>query len=261
MSGLLAGRVVVVSGVGPGTGRSVALACAREGADVVLAARTVAAVEEVAAEVRARGRRALAVPTDVARADDCRRLADAARAELGRIDVLVNNAFRSAPYDPIERASMDDWRQIFDVNVFGSIQLSQAVIPHMRAQRGGSIVMINSMSVRVIEPRFGGYAASKGALMTAMQTMAKELGNDGIRVNAVVPGYIWGPALQRWFAQLATERGTTPEAIYAEIAARTALNHIPDSDEIADAVVFFASDLSRAITGQALDVNGGHYFH
>jgi len=261
MSGLLAGRVVVVSGVGPGTGRSVALACAREGADVVLAARTVAAVEEVAGEVRARGRRALAVPTDVARADDCRRLADVARAELGRIDVLVNNAFRSAPYDAVERASMDDWRQIFDVNVFGSIQLSQAVIPHMRAQRGGSIVMINSMSVRVIEPRFGGYAASKGALMTAMQTMAKELGNDGIRVNAVVPGYIWGPALQRWFEQLATERGTTPEAIYAEIAARTALNHIPDSDEIADAVVFFASDLSRAITGQALDVNGGHYFH
>jgi NAD(P)-dependent dehydrogenase (short-subunit alcohol dehydrogenase family) len=261
VSGLLAGRVVVVSGVGPGTGRSVALACAREGADVVLAARTVAAVEEVAAEVRSRGRRALAVPTDVARVDDCRRLADAARAELGRIDVLVNNAFRSAPYDAVERASMDDWRQIFDVNVFGSIQLSQAVIPHMRAQRGGSIVMINSMSVRVIEPRFGGYAASKGALMTAMQTMAKELGTDGIRVNAVVPGYIWGPALQRWFAQLATERGTTPEAIYAEIAARTALNHIPDSDEIADAVVFFASDLSRAITGQALDVNGGHYFH
>jgi NAD(P)-dependent dehydrogenase (short-subunit alcohol dehydrogenase family) len=261
VSGLLAGRVVVVSGVGPGTGRSVALACAREGADVVLAARTVAAVEEVAAEVRSRGRRALAVPTDVARADDCRRLADAARTELGRIDVLVNNAFRLAPYDPVERASMDDWRQIFDVNVFGSIQLSQAVIPHMRAQHGGSIVMINSMSVRVIEPRFGGYAASKGALMIAMQTMAKELGTDGIRVNAVVPGYIWGPALQRWFAQLATERGTTPEAVYAEIAARTALNHIPDSDEIADAVVFFASDLSRAITGQALDVNGGHYFH
>jgi NAD(P)-dependent dehydrogenase (short-subunit alcohol dehydrogenase family) len=261
VSGLLAGRVVVVSGIGPGAGRSIALACAREGADVVLAARTVAALEAVATEVRGLGRRALPVPTDVARPDDCRRLAETARGELGRIDVLVNNAFRSVPYDPIERASMDDWRQIFDVNVFGSIQLSQAVVPHMRSAGGGSIVMINSMSVRIIEPRFGGYAASKGALMVAMQTMAKELGTDRIRVNAVVPGYIWGPALERYFEQLAAEQGTAPEAVYAAIASRTALNRIPDSDEIADAVVFFASDLSRAVTGQALDVNGGHYFH
>jgi NAD(P)-dependent dehydrogenase (short-subunit alcohol dehydrogenase family) len=249
-----------VSGVGPGTGRSVALACAREGADVVLAAATVAAVEEVAARCgRAAGARSPCRRTS--RASTTAAARDAARAELGRIDVLVNNAFRSAPYDAVERASMDDWRQIFDVNVFGSIQLSQAVIPHMRAQRGGSIVMINSMSVRVIEPRFGGYAASKGALMTAMQTMAKELGNDGIRVNASSPATSGVLPCSAGSSSSRPSAGTTPEAIYAEIAARTALNHIPDSDEIADAVVFFASDLSRAITGQALDVNGGHYFH
>jgi len=121
--------------------------------------------------------------------------------------------------------------------------------------------MIGSMSMRVIEPRFGGYAASKAALASAVQTMAKELGASGVRVNSVVPGYIWGPALERYFQQLAHERATTPEAVYAEIASRTALNHIPDSEEVAAAVVFFASDLSRAVTGQALDVNGGHYFH
>jgi NAD(P)-dependent dehydrogenase (short-subunit alcohol dehydrogenase family) len=261
VSGLLDGRVAIVSGVGPGAGRSIALAFAREGADVVLAARTVAALESTAAEVRGHGRRVLAVPTDVARPEDCQRLVEAAREELGAIDVLVNNAFRSAPYDPVETASMDDWRTIFDVNVFGSVQLSQAVVPHMKARGGGSIVMINSMSTRIIEPRFGGYAASKGALLVAVQTMAKELGAHGIRVNSVVPGYIWGPALQRYFAQLAAQEGRTPEAVYAEIASRTALNRIPDSDEIADAVVFFASDLSRAVTGQSLDVNGGHYFH
>ena len=261
MAGLLAGRVAIVSGIGPGAGRSIALACAREGADVVLAARTVGALEQVATEVRAHGRRTLAVPTDVARPEDCRRLADAAASEFGRIDVLVNNAFRSAPYEPVEEASMDDWRQIFDVNLFGSVQLSQAVIPHMKARRAGAIVMVNSMSVRIIEPRFGGYAASKGALLVTVQTMAKELGGHGIRVNSVVPGYIWGPALARYFEHLAAERGVTPEAVYADVAARTALNHIPDSDEIADAVVFLASDLARAVTGQALDVNGGHYFH
>ena len=261
MSALLQDRVAIVSGIGPGLGRAVALALAREGADVVLAARTAAALEAVAAEVRALGRRALAVPTDVARAEDCRRLADAAHAELGRIDVLVNNAFRSAPYELVEEATMEDWRRIFDVNLFGALQLSQAVIPRLKAQGSGSIIMIGSMSMRVIEPRFGGYAASKAALVSAVQTMAKELGVSGIRVNSVVPGYIWGPALEGYFKQLAHEQATTPEAVYAEIASRTALNHIPDSDEVAAAVVFFASDLSRAVTGQALDVNGGHYFH
>jgi NAD(P)-dependent dehydrogenase (short-subunit alcohol dehydrogenase family) len=257
---LLEDRVGIVSGIGPGMGREIALAFAREGAHVVLAARTAAALDEVAAAVGARGRRALCVPTDVARVEDCRRLAEAAQREFGRIDVLVNNAFLSE-FRPIEASTMDDWRRIFDVNLFGSMQLSQAVVPHMKAQRRGSIVMVNSMSMRIVEPNMGAYAASKGALMTAAQTMARELGPHGIRVNSVVPGYIWSDKLWRYFQALAQQQGTTPEAVRAEIASRTALNHIPDSAEIADAVVFFASDLSRVVTGQALDVNGGHYFH
>ncbi|TMA69272.1 MAG: SDR family oxidoreductase, partial [Deltaproteobacteria bacterium] len=257
----LAGRVGIVSGIGPGLGRAIALALAREGADVVLAARTAPALEDVAAEVRAAGRRALAVPTDVTRPEQCRQLAEAAHGAFGRIDVLVNNAFRSGPYEPVEQSSLEDWRKVFDVNLFGTLALCQAVVPFMKVQGGGSIVMINSMSMRVIEPRFGGYAASKGALLTAAQTMAKELGASGIRVNSVVPGYIWGPALERYFADLARQRGTTPEAVYAEVASRTAFGRIPTSEDVAAAVVFFASDLARAVTGQALDVNAGHYFH
>jgi NAD(P)-dependent dehydrogenase (short-subunit alcohol dehydrogenase family) len=258
---LLTDRVAIVSGIGPGMGRDIALAFAREGADLVLAARGADKLEAVAAEVRARGRRALCVPTDIATATDCRRLADAAHAELGRIDILVNNAFKGGLEPPMADADVADWRKIFDVNVFGSLQLTQAVIPYMRRQGGGSVVFINSMSMRIIEPQFGGYAASKGALLIAAQTLAKELGRDRIRVNTVVPGYIWGAALQGYFTLLARQQGTTPDAVRAEIAARTALNHIPTSEEIADAVVFFASDLSRVITGQALDVNGGHFVH
>jgi len=258
---LLDNRVAIVSGIGPGMGRDISLAFAREGADVVLAARNAARLDEVAAEVRGLGRRALCVPTDIAADDDCRRLVEAAHGEFGRIDVLVNNAFKGGIEPTVEEGRMEDWRKIFDVNVFGSLQLTQAVIPHMRRQGGGSIVFINSMSMRIIEPHFGGYAASKGALMTAAQTLAKELGADRIRVNSVVPGYIWGPALQGYFRSLAEQRGIDPEAVYAEVAARTALRHIPTSEEIADAVLFLASDLSRAITGQALDVNGGHFFH
>ena len=258
---LLENRVAVVSGIGPGMGRDISLALAREGAHLVLAARTAAALDALANEVRALGRQALCVPTDIAHADQCRRLAAAAHAEFGRIDILVNNAFKGGLEPAVADACMEDWRAIFDVNVFGSLQLTQALIPYMRSQGGGSIIFINSMSMRVIEAHLGGYAASKGALLTAAQTLAKELGADKIRVNSVVPGYIWGPALAGYFKRLAQQRGTTSDAIYAEIAARTALNHIPTSEEIAGAVVFFASDLSRAVTGQALDVNGGHYFH
>jgi NAD(P)-dependent dehydrogenase (short-subunit alcohol dehydrogenase family) len=258
---LLQDRVAIVSGIGPGMGRDIALALAREGADVVLAARRADALAAVAAEVEARGRRAVCVPTDIAQPDDCRRLADTAQAELGRIDILVNNAFKGGLEPDMAEGEVAEWRKIFDVNVFGSLQLTQAVIPHMRRGGGGSIVFINSMSMRVIEPKFGAYAASKGALMVAAQTLAKELGRDKIRVNSVVPGYIWGGALQGYFKFLAQQQGTTPDAVYAEIAARAALNHIPTSEEIADAVVFFASDLSRVVTGQALDVNGGHFFH
>lgn len=258
---LLQDRICIVSGIGPGLGRSVALACAREGADVVLAARSADALDACAAEVRALGRRALPVPTDLARAGDGAALAAAAMAEFGRIDVLVNNAFLSNPTALFEEASLDDWRRMFEVNVFGALALTQAVVPHMKAHGRGSIVFVSSMSIRIVEPKMGGYAASKGALMTASQTLARELGPHGIRVNSVVPGYIWSDKMEGYFRFLAKQQGTTYEAVYAEISGRTALRHIPDSDEIADAVVFFASDLSRAISGQALDVNGGHHFH
>jgi NAD(P)-dependent dehydrogenase (short-subunit alcohol dehydrogenase family) len=258
---LLENHVAIVSGIGPGMGRDISLALAREGANIALAARSAAHLEAVAADVRALGRQALAVPTDIAQADDCRRLVDAAHAELGRIDVLVNNAFKGGVEPLIEDAKMDDWRKIFDVNLFGSIQLSQAVIPHMKRQGGGSIVFVNSMSMRVIEAGMGGYAASKAALMVAAQTLAKEVGRHKIRVNSVVPGYIWSDKLTGYFRYLAKQQGTTYEAVLSDITGRTALHHIPTSEEIANAVLFFAADISRAITGQALDVNGGHFFH
>src|SRR5207247_6314992 len=152
---LLAGRVGIVSGIGPGLGRAVALALAREGADVVLAARTAPALADVAAEVRVAGRHALGVPTDVTRPEQCRQLAEAAHGAFGRIDVLVNNAFRSGPYEPVAQATLDDWRKVFDVNLFGTLALCQAVIPFMKA-RGGSIVLLYSIVMIVIDPRFGG---------------------------------------------------------------------------------------------------------
>jgi NAD(P)-dependent dehydrogenase (short-subunit alcohol dehydrogenase family) len=258
---LLKGRIAIVSGIGPGVGKEVAYALAREGADVVLAARTASALDEVALGIQKRRQKALCVPTDISKPADCERLVELAVKQFKRVDVLVNNAFLTHPWGPIESADFEAWRKILDVNLFGSLRLSQLVIPHMRRQGGGSIVMVNTMSMRIIEPNVGGYAASKAALMTATQTLAKEVGPDGIRVNSVVPGYIWSDKMEAYFRHLAQEQNRSYEGVQKEITERTALHRIPTSAEIADAVVFFASDLSRACTGQALDVNGGHFFH
>ncbi|GIW42692.1 MAG: short-chain dehydrogenase [Candidatus Binatia bacterium] len=258
---LLENKVAVVSGAGPGLGRAVAKLFAREGAAVVLAARNAQRLEELGREIAQEGGRAAVHAADITRPEDCERLVRFALDRFGRIDVLVQNAFASAPYDLAEEANLDDWRRIFDVNFFGTLRLCQAVIPSMKRSGGGSIVMVNTMSIRIVEPRFGGYASSKSALLTAARTLAKELGPYGIRVNSVVPGYIWGPALERFFAAVAQQRGCDPREVYDEVAARTALGRIPTSEEVAEAVLFFASDRSRAITGQALDVNAGHFFH
>ncbi|RIL06471.1 MAG: short-chain dehydrogenase [Proteobacteria bacterium] len=258
---MLQGRVAIVSGIGPGMGRDVSLALAREGADLVLAARPASKLAEVAEEVRAAGRRALEVPADITRVDDCRRVAAQAQEAFGRADVLVNNAFDMGAFVRMEDATAEDLLRPLRVNLIGSLQLTHEVLPLMKAQRRGSIVMINSMIVRDVLPSMGPYGASKAALLAATQGLAREMGPHGIRVNSVVPGYIWGESLRGYFAQQAKQRGVDPQTVYDEVAAQTALRHLPTSEEIADAVVFFASDLSRVVTGQSLDVNGGHVFH
>lgn len=257
---LLEDRVAVVSGIGPGMGRDISLAFAREGAHVVMGARTEDRLMEVAAEIEALGRKAVWRTTDIKSEQDCLALAEAATSAFGRIDVLVNNAFVQPPLQTIERAEIDTWRSAFDVNVIGSVQMTKACLPAMKAQGSGSIVFIGSMSARRIQRNFGVYAATKSALISTAQTLAREHGRDGIRVNTVLPGYIWGPSLQWFFGYLAEKQGRTPEDVYAEIAGETCLNHIPTSEEIADSLVFFASDLSRVVTGQSLDVNAGHWF-
>lgn len=257
---LLKDRVAIISGIGPGLGQAIGHALAREGAAVVLAARSADKLNDLAGEIRSSGGRALAVATDISDDASCRELVASAIAEFGHVDTLVNNAYHPGTYEPIESANLDNWRPPFEVNVLGSLRLSQAVIPSMKKRGSGSIVMINSMSMRRMMATFGAYAASKAALNAATQTLALELGSYGIRVNSVMPGYIWGPPLEAYFAGEAKKAGVPPKAIYDSVAAETALKTIPTSEEIAESVVFFASDMSKVITGQSLDVNAGHWF-
>ncbi len=257
-AGLLTGRTAIVSGVGPGLGRSIALGLADAGADVALAARRVDTIDAVAAEVESRGRRACIVPTDVTDQADCRRLAEMTNTALGRVDILVNNAFTEEDWrEPFDGFDPTRWRAPMEVNCFGALQLSQAVVPYLRAAGGGSIVMITTLSVKNPVPLLAGYAASKRALTTAAQVLAQELGPDGIRVNCVAPGHIRGGSLDEYFAWIAERRGVEVEEVAGEIASMNALPHLATPDEIAGAVLFFASDLSRMVTGQALDVNCG----
>ena len=238
-------------------GRDISLTLAGAGADVVLAARREDTMAAVADEVRALGRRATCVATDVTDPDACERLAEAAAP----VDVLVNNAFAEEDWATFEGFDAERWRQPFDVNVFGTLSLTQAVARRMKANGGGSVVFVSTLSTRQPNPIIGGYASSKRAQMTAAQQLALELGPYGIRVNCVAPGHIDGTSLRRYFAWIAEQRGITPADVYDEIAGTNALHHIPTSEEISRAVLFFASPLSRVVTGQTLDVNCGRHFH
>jgi NAD(P)-dependent dehydrogenase (short-subunit alcohol dehydrogenase family) len=258
--GLLAGKVCVVSGVGPGLGRQAARALAAHGADVVLAARRQATLDEVAQALRATGARAIAVPTNIADPDACVRLMAAATGEFGGIDVLVNNAFRADVFQTFEDVDLAVWRKIMDVNLFGSLQMTRAALPALRARGGGSVVMVASMVTRQPQPLQGGYAISKGALLTATRVLAYELGPSNIRVNAVVPGWMAGPSVDIYIDMTSKGRDVAAQVVVDELNARVPLGRIPSDEDVAGSIVYLASDLSAAVTGQAVDANGGEIF-
>jgi NAD(P)-dependent dehydrogenase (short-subunit alcohol dehydrogenase family) len=257
---LLEDAVIVISGVGPGLGRGLALRCAQAGADVVLAARTGSRLTEVAEEVGRLGRRAVSVETDITDDAACRRLADTALESFGRVDGLVNNAFAIPPLTDLADVDLDAVRAAFETNVFAALRLTRLFTPAL-ASHGGSVVMINSAVLRHSRRTFGAYKMSKSALLALAQSLSTELGPQGIRINTVAPGYIWADSLKWYFDYLAQERGVSAQEVYDETAATIDLRRLPEPDEIADAVVFMLSPLARAVTGQCLDVNGGEWHH
>jgi NAD(P)-dependent dehydrogenase (short-subunit alcohol dehydrogenase family) len=257
---LLRDKVIVVAGVGPGLGRAVALASAREGADVVLAARTASRLDDVAKEVTALGRSGLAVPTDLNDADAAAHLADAARQAFGRVDGLVYNALAMPPIKDLGQVSLDAVTASLDGNVVAALRLIRLFTSALAESRG-SVVMIGSMVVRFSQRRMGPYKLAKAAQLAMAQSLATELGPQQIRVNSVAPGHIWGDSLKWYFGYLAGQRGVAAQQIYDETAAGIDLGRLPEPDEVADAVVFLLSSMARAITGQCLDVNCGEYHH
>ncbi|MEW2571583.1 glucose 1-dehydrogenase [Streptomyces sp. NPDC047070] len=242
----LAGRVAVVTGASSGLGIAHAVAMAQAGADVAVGARRVDGLRETVERIRATGRDAVAVRTDVTAAEDCDALVDAAMSRFGRVDILVNNAGTGGGYHPATEDPPENFLSTVDVNLNGSYWMAQACGRVMRP--GSSVINISSvMAVTTARMPAAGYSAAKAAVLGLTRDLAAQWGPLGIRVNAILPGVF--PSEQT--------------AHYSEnyrrklIAARIPLGRIGDPEDVAAVAVFLAGDASAYLTGVSLPVDGG----
>ena len=244
----LEGQVAVVTGGGTGIGRAIALEFAEAGADVAVAGRRFEVLEEVAGEVRARGRRALAFQTDVSVRADVLRLVEAVVGEFGVIDILVNNAattsaFRGAFVDHPEEI----WDTHYEINFKGYFHCCQLVGKHMIERGKGNIVNVASIGGFIHHQKSPSpYSVSKAAMMVNAKGLSHEFARHGIRVNSVAPGYV------------ETDLGPESDGLKSEdVAAATVIGRIATPRDIAHIALFLASDLSRHIVGETIVADGG----
>jgi len=254
---MLKDKIAVITGGGRGLGRVIALACAREGADLVLASRSVEALQETRAEVESFGRKALVVPTDIRHEDSVRNLAEQALARFDHIDILVNNTGITGPTAPLWEITPAEWEETFAVNVTGAYLCCRAFLPSMIERRSGSILFISSMTGK--RPLFGRtpYAAGKLALVGLARTLAWETGPYGIRVNVISPGPIEGERVERVIRNQAQAEGISEDEARRRFTSSSPLGRLVPPGDIADAVVFLASDKAASITGEDLNVSAG----
>ena len=256
---LLKDKVVIVTGIGPGMGRKLAIEAGKVGARLVIAARRKEFVEGVAAEVVAAGGAAVAVAADVSKQADCDRIAAAAIEHFGRIDGLVNSAYGAGPFVPFEEGDLADWRSAMEVTLFGSLQMTKSVLPHMKAAGGGSIVNVSTMETRKPLAGHGSYVVAKTALAGATRQLAVELGKYKIRVNTAIMGWIWGQPVEGYIDSMSAQSGTPREIMIAGISANIPLGHIPPDQDCAKSILLLLSDYACEVTGASLDINGGEY--
>lgn len=255
---LLKDKVIIISGVGPGMGQAMAKLAAQEGAKVGLGARNQAFIDGIAKDIRDAGGEAVAVSTDVTKAEECKALAGAVQETFGRIDGLVNSAYNHGSWATSDVADPEEWAAVYDVNCIGALRMAQAVLPSMKAQGEGAIVNVSTMATVNPFPGEAAYAASKGGLGVLTKHMATDFGAMGIRVNACRMGWIGGAPVYGYIdAQVAA--GRDRDEVVAEITGRIPLGIIPPEDDCGRSVLYFVSDYSRVVSGAVLDVNGGQY--
>ncbi len=240
-------KVALITGGAQGIGRAVALLLADHGADIAVSDVNLQKAEETAEEIRALGRKSMAVKANVADSEDVERMVQTLLSGFGRIDILVNNA-GIAKDKLILRMTDEDWDAVLNVNLKGTFLCTRAVVRHMSKQRSGKIVNIASVVGEMGNAGQANYAASKAGVIGLTKTIAREFAQRGINVNAVAPGYIETPMTD-----------AIPEKAKEELKRMIPMERLGRPEDVARAVLFLVSDASGYITGQVLNVNGGIY--
>ena len=245
-AGKLRGKVAIVTGGDSGIGRAVALAYAREGADIALLyLEEFEDADEARRQIEEEGRRCLCFAGDVADGEFCSKVVGEVLNALGRIDVLVNNAGEQHPQERLEDITEAQWERAFRTNIFGMFQLTKAVLPHLG--EGSTIVNTTSITAYKGNPKLIDYSSTKGAITSFTRSLSLNLASRGIRVNAVAPGPIWTPLIPSTF----------PEETVAHFGESTPRGRPGQPEELAPAYVFLACNDSSYVSGQVLHINGG----
>jgi 3-oxoacyl-[acyl-carrier protein] reductase len=254
----LSGQIAIVTGASKGIGREIALELAQAGADLVLNARGSAALEEVAAEIRALGRRVEPVAADVATAAGTQQVSARAIDRFGRVDILVNNAGKGSPKRMLELTDAD-WHDAIELNLMSAVRLSLACVPLMQQQKGGRIITISSRVGRQPDPYFAPYAAAKAALINFTKNLANGFSKDGILCNCIVPGLIRTEAVEEAAQKSAAASGLTVDEVFAATLRKRPIpvGRLGEPRDVAGLVVFLASSHASWITGSTFTVDGG----
>ena len=259
---LLKGQVAVVTGGGRGIGRAIARRFAAEGAIVLVAARTAIEIESVAAEITAAGGKGAAVRADVSREEDCQRIVATAREKFSTVHILVNNAGDYGPVKPVEEITPAEWDQVIAVHLRGAFLLTRLVLPEMYARGSGVILNISSLSAKSAFAWGSPYAAAKAGLLGLTRVTAAEAARRGVRVNAICPGPVPETQMSKELGRLLAERlNVSRQDQLTDFLEGILQGRGQTADEIAAAALFLVSDQASAITGQALNVDGGAVFY
>ena len=259
-AGELAGQVAIVTGAGRGIGRATALELARLGADIVVAELDKAGAERTAGEVKAAGRRAVALTTDVTRRTDLESMAARTLADLGKIDILVNNAgvYRAAATLEITE---EHWDAVLDINAKALFFACQAVLPAMIKRKRGCIVNLASMAGKVGSRTNLPYNASKAAVVSITKSLALAHAEHGIRVNCVCPGFVETDMWNMVAREQGKLLGLSPEEFTRQRKAQVPLGRMEKAEDVANVIGFLATERAAYMTGQALNVTGGLVMH
>ena len=245
----LEGKVALVTGGSKGIGKAIALAFAREGADVAIGARGPEALEKAAAEIEATGRRALAVPTDMSDADQVRALVDRTTSELGSLEILVNNAGAAPFMSTVDSIRLDGFEKYFRINFMSAVYATQAAAPKLLAGgEGASVINVASVAGMIASPGLTYYAGANAALISFTRTVAQEWGASGVRVNAIAPG---------WIETEMNARAREDPAWAEGIRSLVPMGRWGTPEDVAGVAVFLASVAASFMTGSVVVVDGG----